>query len=356
MDVVTKSGTNQFHGARLRVLPEREAERDALGAARRHRAPRTRSNRNQFGAAFGGPIRKDKTFFFVELLGPAPGGDLLPEHARSSRPRSSARATSRSPRSSPGIPATGQPFPGGIIPAARFDPAALTIQDRFVPASNLPNNFFEVQPARPAQHRRGDAQAGPPPRRRATSLALSYFYQKGTDTQPLSLTGNIPWVDRDFKWSQHNVNLADTWTAELDHDQPAPRHLRAAVRRPREQPDDLARRPELEVHDPGRPHAAAADASPATSPARPRSRVPTRAATTSGCKDMLSISARQPLVQVRRGGLVREDRPRHAARQLRRLRVQRQQDRQRLRRLPARPAQHDDAGRAGAEDRQRLAT
>src|SRR4029078_9601541 len=37
-------------------------------------------------------------------------------------------------------------------------------------------------------------------------------YQKGTDTQPLSLTGNIPWVDRDFKWTQHNVNLADTWT------------------------------------------------------------------------------------------------------------------------------------------------
>ena len=42
--------------------------------------------------------------------------------------------------------------------------------------------------------------------------ALSYFYQKGTDTQPQSVTGNIPWVDRDFKWSQHNLNLAHTWT------------------------------------------------------------------------------------------------------------------------------------------------
>ena len=41
---------------------------------------------------------------------------------------------------------------------------------------------------------------------------MSYFYLKGTDTQPLSLTGNIPWVDRDFKWTQHNVNVADTWT------------------------------------------------------------------------------------------------------------------------------------------------
>ena len=28
----------------------------------------------------------------------------------------------------------------------------------------------------------------------------------------MTLTGNIPWVDRDFAWKQHNVNLAHTWT------------------------------------------------------------------------------------------------------------------------------------------------
>src|SRR6185503_17566188 len=50
------------------------------------------------------------------------------------------------------------------------------------------------------------------------SLALSYFYQKGTDMQPLSgvagttTGGNIPWVDRDFAWTQHNLNASDTWT------------------------------------------------------------------------------------------------------------------------------------------------
>ncbi len=26
------------------------------------------------------------------------------------------------------------------------------------------------------------------------------------------MTGNIPWVDRDFEWSQHNLNATDTWT------------------------------------------------------------------------------------------------------------------------------------------------
>ena len=48
------------------------------------------------------------------------------------------------------------------------------------------------------------------------SLAVSYFFLTGTDTQPLSVatvgSGPIPWVDRDFKWNQHNLNVADTWT------------------------------------------------------------------------------------------------------------------------------------------------
>ena len=48
---------------------------------------------------------------------------------------------------------------------------------------------------------------------------MSYFYLKGSDIQPLSGSaaqagsgGNIPWVDREFKWTQHNLNITDTWT------------------------------------------------------------------------------------------------------------------------------------------------
>ena len=46
--------------------------------------------------------------------------------------------------SKPRDPVTNQPFAGGIIPTSRLDPAALSIQDKYVPQSNLPNNFFEV--------------------------------------------------------------------------------------------------------------------------------------------------------------------------------------------------------------------
>ncbi len=123
----------------------------------------------------------------------------------------SAPAISRSPRSSPGIPTTNAPFLGDVIPTARLDPAALAIQQQFVPTSNLPNNFFEVRRPDPLNTDEAtlklDHYISP-----THNIAFSYFYLTGTDTQPLSLSGNIPWVDRDFKWNQHNVNVADTWT------------------------------------------------------------------------------------------------------------------------------------------------
>jgi len=209
VDLVTKSGTNQFHGAVYEyfrdeslnadrwVPPGVEASKDPL-------------DRNQFGAAFGGPIRKDRTFFFVSYSGLRQESTYYRNSAVV--PTALERAGDFSQSSiRPRDPATGQPFPGGVIPSSRFDPAALTIQDRYVPASNLPNNFYEIRTPDPLETDEAtlklDHHLSP-----SHILALSYFYQKGTDMQPLSGSGNIPWVDRDFTWSQHNVNLASTWT------------------------------------------------------------------------------------------------------------------------------------------------
>ena len=209
VDVVTKSGTNEFHGALFEFFRNEKlnSERWAPPGVTGTNDP---LKRNQFGGALGGPIRKDQTFFFVSYSG------LRQEETYY---RNSARVPTALERGGdfsqsalkPRDPATGQPFPGGIIPAGRFDVAAKNIQDKFVPTANLPNSFFEVRRPDPlntdeatlkVDHKVSDTQ----------SLALSYFYQTGTDTQPLSLSGNIPWVDRDFKWNQHNVNLAHTWT------------------------------------------------------------------------------------------------------------------------------------------------
>jgi hypothetical protein len=68
VSIVTKSGTNQFHGSVFEYL--RNSDFDAADFfTNRLRATKNTLHRNQFGAAAGGPIRKDKTFFFASWEG-----------------------------------------------------------------------------------------------------------------------------------------------------------------------------------------------------------------------------------------------------------------------------------------------
>ena len=68
--IVSKSGTNQFHGSlfefvRNSVFDARNFFANGPGSA--GIVPPFR--RNEFGGTFGGPIKKDKTFFFVQYAG-----------------------------------------------------------------------------------------------------------------------------------------------------------------------------------------------------------------------------------------------------------------------------------------------
>src|SRR5215471_14381131 len=63
--IVTQSGTNQFHGSVYEFL--RNNALDAANYFDQGSAPPFQ--RNQFGAAVGGPIQKDKTFFFANFEG-----------------------------------------------------------------------------------------------------------------------------------------------------------------------------------------------------------------------------------------------------------------------------------------------
>jgi outer membrane receptor protein involved in Fe transport len=66
VNIVTKSGTNDFHGAIYDYLQNSATDARSLLQP----APDSYALRqNQFGADAGGPIRKDKTFFFVNYEG-----------------------------------------------------------------------------------------------------------------------------------------------------------------------------------------------------------------------------------------------------------------------------------------------
>lgn len=58
-NIITRSGTNQFHGSLWEFL-----RNDAFDATNYFAASTEPLKQNQFGGTFGGPIRKDKTFFF----------------------------------------------------------------------------------------------------------------------------------------------------------------------------------------------------------------------------------------------------------------------------------------------------
>ena len=68
ISVVTKSGTNNWHGSAFEFL-----RNDAFNANtfinNEQLLPRNVLKRNQYGATFGGPIKKDRLFFFVGYQG-----------------------------------------------------------------------------------------------------------------------------------------------------------------------------------------------------------------------------------------------------------------------------------------------
>jgi hypothetical protein len=129
--VASKSGTNELHGSLF------ESYRSGgMGARRWEAANRESFVRHQFGGTIGGPIRRDKMFFYggVDVFRHASGAVLNARY-----PTAAERAGNLSAllgrtdaRGNPAPitifdPLTGQPFPGNIIPSNRISPVAIEL-------------------------------------------------------------------------------------------------------------------------------------------------------------------------------------------------------------------------------------
>jgi hypothetical protein len=93
ISIVTRSGTNQWHGSAFEYL-----RNDVLDAsdwfANYNRLPKPKERQNDFGGTFSGPIVKDRTFFFFSYEGLRL---RLPEVAESLVPDLNARMTAVPP-------------------------------------------------------------------------------------------------------------------------------------------------------------------------------------------------------------------------------------------------------------------
>jgi hypothetical protein len=137
VSVSTKSGTNAFHGTGYEYY--RNQAMDAIDYfTKKAGAPKAENHQNQPGGNLGGPILKDRAFFFVDYEG--------------TRINRGASRVTRVPTADErnGIfttavkdPVTGLAFPNNTIPPERIDPYATGIL-ALVPMPNQPgvNNYF----------------------------------------------------------------------------------------------------------------------------------------------------------------------------------------------------------------------
>ena len=120
VQMTTKSGTNQFHGSAYEFL-----RNDALDARNFFAATKPVLRYNQFGASLGGPIKKDRTFFFANYEGIRNNrqSTILASVPTAAERQGDFSALATVVRD----PATGIPFPNNIIPPGRLDPVGAAI-------------------------------------------------------------------------------------------------------------------------------------------------------------------------------------------------------------------------------------
>ncbi|MCL5742669.1 MAG: TonB-dependent receptor, partial [Acidobacteria bacterium] len=152
MIVSIKSGSNDFHGTAYEYMRNDKFDsRDMFNYVDRNgdgKADPEVLRQNQFGLTFGGPIRKNKTFFFASWEG------RRVRHQQSDQ-AIVPTADERNGIFSPGLaiikdPLTGQPFPNNQIPRNRFDATSVKLFDLWPQAnfsgSGTRSNFIRNPP------------------------------------------------------------------------------------------------------------------------------------------------------------------------------------------------------------------
>jgi len=135
INVATKSGTNAFHGSIFEFV------RNFKLNAANFFSGRDALKRNQFGAAFGGPVRKDRTFFFLSWqstrIRSATPGALRTAPSERMRAGDFGEWTQpiRDPATADGL------FPNNRIPASRFNPVAVKILESVPATAGAPYQF-----------------------------------------------------------------------------------------------------------------------------------------------------------------------------------------------------------------------
>ncbi len=140
-NVVTRNGTNQFHGMGIEYF-----RNDKLDARNFFAADKTPLRFNDFGWSLGGPIKKNKIFFFAGeewkklRQQSAPVRETLPDTAILSGNFAGSGKTVL-------LPGTKTPYPGNIIPASQITPDGIAIANVYKFGISQASSFTDANVA-----------------------------------------------------------------------------------------------------------------------------------------------------------------------------------------------------------------
>ena len=202
--VVTRSGTNRLHGSAYEFL-----RNDALDARNFFSASVEPLKQNQYGATAGGPLRRDRTFFF----GYYEGFRNRQGVTRSAVVGTAAQRTGNfSGNSQPllDVSAGGVPYPGGLIPSTLLNPLALGVMQRYIPLGNTSPSTYTATVVTRNEYDQGGGRLD---HRFSASddIALRYSYSQGSNVNPISIRGSdLPGFPVQDELATHGINLSET--------------------------------------------------------------------------------------------------------------------------------------------------
>jgi hypothetical protein len=232
--IVTKSGTNQFHGSAFEFYRTKN-----FNAVTHNSVTKPPYARNEYGATLGGPIRHNKDFFFASYGGlhattsPAFSGNVPSAAQLSGNFAENLPSTTEQPNcaTSPTSaantafhflvcnPATNTPFAGNVI-TTPLDPTAVNIYKYLNSVGIAPGvggglfgdnkyTYREYSPTPEIYNQyliKTEHQVSA-----AHRLTLSYFlYDYSIKTNPGGLTTR--WSYSNYATKQDNANASDVWT------------------------------------------------------------------------------------------------------------------------------------------------
>lgn len=229
INVVTKSGTDQFHGDAFEYV-----ENDSLDAIPFFATSSTPFKRNQFGGSAGGPIKKDKLFFFADFqrtpdlqAGPviASAPDALMYGGNFSELYDPSQGTDDAGNTygqlynpftrvfdAQGNQVSIQPFSGNIIPQSSWDPVSKNMAAAQVfglaNMSGIANNFYYLNEINQYTNQ-GDGRIDYSLSDR-TKMFFRYSAMGATLTNPPTVN---PFIENSANSSTFNQNMG--WT--LNH-------------------------------------------------------------------------------------------------------------------------------------------